>query len=191
MAIPGVLPELSAAEDRLRALATAAGLAYTINREEHGGGYVRTEADTAAYMGYRDAEYPIYVRNLKAKNPKAIPLSKYQWRPISAFGSSYHNYGAAFDVTMTRGTFAQLGALAPRAGLRWGGDAGFVTAKRQDPPHFQLPVTLLEAKARWLTLGGTAGVVAKLATSPAVRAGVAAAGLALVVGLALMHRGAA
>ena len=37
-------------------------------------------------------------------------------------------------------------------GLVWGG-----TFTRKDYPHFQLPITLNEAKARWLARGNVAG----------------------------------
>jgi hypothetical protein len=151
----GVLPELVAAEEKLRALATAAGLAYTVNHEETGG-YVRTQADTAAYMRYRDVEYANYVAALKRKNPAAVPVSKYTWRPIAAFGSSWHNFGAAFDVTMVRGTYAALGALAAAAGLVWG---GLFPAARKDIFHFQLPGSILDARAKWLARGNAPGAV--------------------------------
>lgn len=177
MTLRGVQPELVLGEAKLSQLAAARGLAYTVNREELGG-FVRTPADTAAYMAYRNAEWAIYAAQQRARGKAIVP--KEQWRPIAAFGNSYHNYGAAFDVTMARGTLAELGALAPAAGLRWGGDAGFQAAKRTDPPHFQLPITLLEAKARWLKLGNAPG-----STSAKFQAGAVAA--LLLLGIALRY----
>jgi hypothetical protein len=179
MRLTGVQPELALGEAKLSELATAHGLAYTVNREELGG-FVRTRADTAAYMGYRDLEWRLYAARQKVAGKPVVP--KEQWRPIAEFGSSYHNYGAAFDVTMVKGTHAQLGALAPAAGLRWGGDAGFQAARRTDPPHFQLPITLLEAKARWLKLGNAPGSV-----SAKVQAGAVAT--LLLLGLFLTRYG--
>lgn len=148
----GVDPQLAAAEDRLRALAAANGLAYSVNREESGG-FVRSQADTAKYMAYRDAEWMAYAA--AEKKAGRVPVNKYTWRPIAAFGSSYHNFGAAFDVTMVRGTYAALGALAARAGLVWGGT---FPAARKDIFHFQLPISILEARARWLARGNAPGV---------------------------------
>lgn len=178
-ALVGVQPALIEAERKLAALAAARGWAYTVNAEE-GGGFVRTQADTARYMGYRAAEYAQYVAALKKSKPGAVPLSIYAWRPIAAFGSSYHNYGAAFDITPVRGTFAQIGSLAPAAGLRWGGSASFVNVGRTDPPHFELPISLLEAKARWLAAGRIAG---GRSVSPAVQLG-AVLLVALLAGIA-------
>jgi hypothetical protein len=177
--LTGVLPELVTAEQRLRALAQKKGIFYKLHEEELSGGFVRSQADTSRYLKFRDDDYAVYVRNLKAKNPKAVPVEIHTWRPINAYGTSYHNFGAAFDVDMVKGTLEQLGALAPLAGLKWGG-----TFARKDAPHFQLPLTLLEAKARWLARGNAPGV-ARVATSAATTAAVV---LLLVGGLGLLAR---
>lgn len=139
----GVLPELRAAEQRLRDLAFRAGLVYTV--ADFGG--LRSQADTVRILKYRDDDYALYLRKLA---PGKTPIPKNAWRPIAPWGSSFHNYGAAFDVSMVRGTLAQLGALASAAGLRWGG-----TFRNPDGPHFELPLTLAAAKARWEAQGNT------------------------------------
>jgi hypothetical protein len=173
------LPELRAAEQRLRALAASRGIIYKFADE----GEVRSESDTVRIMGYRDAEYANYVKAFRAKyGMTRQPVSKYEWRPINAFGTSHHNFGAAFDALMMKGTLAQLGALAPAVGLVWGG-----TFARKDYPHFQLPITLNEAKARWLARGNLPGVAVGAPVAKQVgRADVGALVLVAVLGVILV-----
>lgn len=140
--------ELTAAIEILAHLAKPEGIEFTT--ADFGG--VRTEADTARILKYRDDDYAVYVRNLKARNPSATPVPKTTWRPINPFGTSMHNFGCARDLKIvhTPASFSEsaainrLGALAPSCGLRWGGKF-----HRPDPPHFELPITLDEAKHRW------------------------------------------
>jgi D-alanyl-D-alanine carboxypeptidase len=131
---------------------------------------------------------------LKQRSPNATPLGVGQWRPIAAFGQSYHNYGAALDLRIvsrptTLGTdakaLAKLGALATACGLRWGGNF----ATKVDPPHFELAVPLSEAQRLWHVrhasvavrpVGPTAAVSATLLVVVVV------AGLALAL---MMKRG--
>lgn len=142
-------PELTAAIEELRELARAEGIEFTV--ADFGG--VRTEADTVRIMKYRDDDYAVYVRNLKAQKPNATPVRKEKWRPIAPFGSSFHNYGCARDLEITKRpasfseaeAYRRLGALAPKCGLRWGG----TFKQRVDPPHMQLDITLAEAKRRY------------------------------------------
>lgn len=144
--IASALPELLAAERALRVKADALGIEYRV--ADFGG--LRTEADTNRILGYRKADYAAAVK----KDPKVAKIPIETWRPIAPFGSSYHNYGAAFDVRITKrpagvsesAALAKLGALAPSVGLRWGGT---FSAKRSDPPHFELAISLADAKARW------------------------------------------
>lgn len=150
--LAGVLPELAAAEMKLRTLAAERGIFYTI--ANFGG--VRSEADTNRILKYRDDDYAVYVRQMQQAGK--TPADKQTFRPIAPFGGSMHNFGAAFDAEMVKGTLAQLGALAPQAGLKWGGT--FTT--RKDFPHFELPIGLLEAKRRWLARGNEPGSVAGL-----------------------------
>lgn len=169
-----VLPELAAAEVKLRAAAAAKGIYYKL--AEWDGAALRTEADTVQAMRYRDADYAVYVRKMKAAGKTPVDLRTF--RPINAYGTSHHNFGAAFDVEMVKGTQAQLGALAPSVGLTWGG-----TFSRPDGPHFQLAIGILEAKARWLKLGNAPG-----RWTATVQAG-AATVLLFVGGLALAYFG--
>lgn len=150
--LAGVLPELAVAEAKLRALAAARGLVYTV--ADFGG--VRSEADTTRILKYRADDYAVYVA--AQKKAGRVPVSIDVFRPIAPFGSSMHNYGAAFDAEMVRGTLEQLGALAPQAGLKWGGT--FTT--RKDFPHFELPISLADARAKWAARGNAAGKVSGL-----------------------------
>lgn len=169
--ITDALPELRAAEAALRAKADALGIGYRI--ADFGG--VRTLADTSLILGYRTADYAVAV----ARNPSLASVDINDWRPIAPFGSSFHNYGAAFDVLITSTpagmTAAQaltrLKSLAPSVGLR--------STVPNDPPHFELPITLEEAKARW---GKPAPVID--ATTAGVSAGVILAAILVVLSLA-------
>ena len=62
-------------------------------------------------------------------------------------GSSYHNFGAAADVTPEGGgtpaQFAAIGDAAKNLGLKWGGD--FRSINDQD--HLQMPGSLADARA--------------------------------------------
>lgn len=137
--ISSALPQLIAAEAALHARADALGIGYRI--ADFGG--VRTEADTAIIIGYRAADYAAAI----AHDPSVALIPINTWRPIAPFGSSYHNYGAAFDVLITStpdgmsaaSALQTLKSLAPSVGLR--------SNVPNDPPHFELPITLDEAKA--------------------------------------------
>lgn len=140
--IAGALPELVVAESDLRMRAQALGIGYRI---ADFGGAPRTLADTIKIMSYRAADYAKAVASgeISASTPINV------FRPINAYGTSYHNYGAAFDVLITSAppgmsfdlALARLKALAPAVGLR--------SNVPNDPPHFELPISLEEAKARW------------------------------------------
>lgn len=139
--IDGALPELIAAEAALHAKARALGIDYRI--ADFGG--LRTEADTVLILGYRAADYAAAI----AMNPAVGNIDVNDWRPIAPFGRSYHNYGAAFDVLITRApagmsfdrALSKLKALAPSVGLR--------STVPNDEPHFELPIDLDEAMQRF------------------------------------------
>ncbi len=143
-ALTGCLPELGAAWDALTQAAAAAGGTFTLN--DYGG--VRTQADTTQILGYRQTDYEAAVAS------GAIPpdTTLQQFRPIAPWGHSYHDFGAAFDVTAHGITQAALGALAPSCGLRWGG-----TWSTPDPAHFELDISLAEARAKWDTWVASGG----------------------------------
>lgn len=159
------LPELAAAKQRLEQAAAAHARRVAFKLANYGG--TRTQADTTEILGYRDADYAVYVKSLK---PGQSPIPKTEWRKIAPYGSSYHNYGAAFDVEPTSidgidihtsptpaviwrsdpkraARLAQeaqdvLDTLAAGAGLRSGDSF-------KDEPHFELPITLTAARAMW------------------------------------------
>lgn len=145
----GEAPEFTAALDQLRDVAHTDGIEFDV--ADFGG--VRTEADTERIMKYRADDYALYVLRLKQKQPNATPIPIEVWRPIAPFGSSYHNYGYARDVKIVKRPASlseaeclrRLGSYAPACGLTWGG----AFAHRVDPPHFQLAITLGEARKRW------------------------------------------
>ncbi len=142
--LDGEDPELTAAIDGLQMLAGAEGIEFTT--ADFGG--VRTQADTTRILKYRDDDYAVYVRNLKARNPSARPTKKEIWRRIAPFGSSYHNYGAARDLKPTKWppSFTESKALQRLRDL-----TGMVGLKviSNDPPHVQLNISLSEARKRW------------------------------------------
>lgn len=163
-------PDLAARYAALERVAASRGLAFKLANWD--GAVVRNQADTAKAMRYRDADYALYLRRLPAGR---TPVPKLKWRLIAPYGASHHNYGAAFDVEIVRGTLAQLGALAGAAGLVWGGV--------NDAPHYQLPISVSEAQARWLARGNTTGY-ARLTTAVQVGALMA---VALIGGLAALY----
>lgn len=139
--IDGALPQLLTREQMLRTRANALGIEYRI--ADFGG--LRTYADTVLILGYRAADYAAAV----AANPATAYTPINEWRPIASFGSSMHNYGAAFDVKVTKmppgmseyTALTRLKAIAPSIGLR--------SNVPNDLPHFELPLSLDEARRAW------------------------------------------
>lgn len=148
------LPEFRARELKLRGLAAAEGLQYGV--ADFGG--LRTEADTAQALHYRDLDYAAYVARTKKAGRVPLPITG-AWddgkpRPIQAFGKSFHNYGAAADIVPTvvpaGMTFSsaqnRLGQLAGKAGLVWG---GLWAGDSYDPRHIQLATGLAQVRDMW------------------------------------------
>lgn len=152
IALADALPELQAAERRLRALATAELIGYRI--AAYGG--FRTASDTTRILAYRNADYRVYVERTKAAGKTPVSIDRF--RPIAQYGRSFHDYGAAFDVEITQAppgkstaqALDRLGALGAKAGLVWGGLWG-----NPDRPHFQLPTGLVQVRDRWAALHGS------------------------------------
>ncbi len=139
------LPELETARAGLFDAMAARGVPLEL---ADFGGY-RTPADTAQLMAFRDADYSSYVASQRAAGRNPVPMAT--WRPIAPYESSYHSYGAAFDVDAEQLTDAELGtagALAPSFGLRWGKSFG-------DPDHFELAVSLADARQRFDAFAGS------------------------------------
>lgn len=173
--LDGALPQLLAGLNQLRARASALGISFDI--ADFGG--VRSQADTVLIMAYRAADYAAAV----VADPSVSDIPINTWRPIAPFGSSMHNYGAAFDVQITDapGSFAsalqQLKAAAPSCGLR--------SSVPNDPPHFELPISLDEARAQWLALGNTPG---SLSTSNVAAVSSVAVVVAVILALSYLRR---
>ena len=148
------LPEFRARELKLRGLAAVEGLQYGV--ADFGG--LRTEADTAQALHYRDMDYAAYVARAKAAGRVPLPITG-AWddgkpRPIQPFGLSFHNFGAAADIVPTvvpaGMTFSsaqnRLGTLAGKAGLVWG---GLWSGNSYDPRHVQLATGLAQVRDMW------------------------------------------
>lgn len=166
------LPELARARAKLEQLAAAHARRVKFTTADFGG--TRLEADTARILAYRDADYAAYKKSLK---PGQSPIPINQFRAIAPFGSSYHNYGAAFDasptsidgidITNAARTGGALGSTAaiwrsdPKKAERLyqeaqdvldtlAGAAGLRSGDSfNDEPHFELPITLATARAMW------------------------------------------
>lgn len=147
--LSGEDPDLTAAVEQLRALCEADGIFITT--ADYGG--VRTEADTEKILRFRDNDYIVYVRALAVSHPGQMPTPLEKWRPIAAFGSSFHNWGCARDFKIVKKpesfteaeALRRMGSHAPVCGLRWGGNF----KNRVDMPHVELAITLEEARRRW------------------------------------------
>jgi hypothetical protein len=178
--IAGALPALVVAHGQLLASAHARGIDFDV--ANFGG--VRTFADTVLIMAYRAADYAAAV----ASNPAVSEIPINTWRPIAPFGSSFHNFGAAFDVKITQApsgmsfetALNQLKTLAPSVGLR--------SNVANDPPHFELPMTLEQAKSAWESQGNQPGAIQILTTSNAVAATTVAVIVAALLALAALRR---
>lgn len=147
--LAGEDPELTEAIEALRLLARSDGIEF--DTADFGG--VRTEADTTKILGYRDAEYALYVKAFAQSHPGQTPTVKDVWRPIAPFGLSMHNWGCARDLKILKKpdsfteaeALRRLGSHAGACGLKWGG----TFRKRPDMPHFELPIDLIAARGRW------------------------------------------
>lgn len=142
-------PELTAAIDRLAVLARAEGVEFTT--ADFGG--VRTEADTAQILRYRDDDYVVYRKRL---GPDKEPVAKERWRPIAPFGRSFHNWGAARDLKPTKWPHGKS--------FQWAHDCLDRLVKTDpklskvlrlgdyfnDEPHVELNITLDEARRRYI-----------------------------------------
>lgn len=147
------LPELSGAWSAA-ARDLAANKAIQIGIADEGG--TRTLSDTTRILNYREQDYAIYAARERAagRTPQAMTV----WRPINAFGTSFHNFGAARDAKIISRPKAMsydeavkvVRAAMARAGLRG-------ISSVNDQLHFELPISLTEAKARWDAFNASSG----------------------------------
>ncbi len=142
-------PELTEKVEKLRALCAADGI--FVDTADYGG--VRTQADTDKILKYREDDYAVYVKAFAKSHPGITPTEIEIWRPIAPFGLSLHNWGCARDLKILKKpdsfteaeAYRRMGDHAFHCGLRWGG----TFKKRVDPPHVELPLNVIDARARW------------------------------------------
>lgn len=178
--ISGALPALLAGYNQLQSRASALGISFVI--ADFGG--IRTQADTILIMGYRAADYAAAV----IADPSVANTPINTWRPIAPFGSSYHNYGAAFDVKITGApagmsyddALQQLKLAAPACGLRSEVD--------NDPPHFELPISLDDARAQWTAQGNTTPGISVVTEQNIAAASTVGVVVATILALAYFRR---
>jgi hypothetical protein len=149
------VPELLDRWDLLTELLGGEGIGIAV--ADYGG--YRTAADTTEIQGFKDRDYAAYAAAERRAGRVPVPITG-PWengnsRPIQPYGSSYHNYGAARDFTITqrgglseRDALARVQSLAEAAGLRSGKSFG-------DDYHLELPITLAAARELWAAEGGT------------------------------------
>lgn len=119
-------------------------------------GAVRTEADTNQILQYRTNDYNAAVR--AGEIPANTPLQVF--RRIAPYGSSFHNYGAAFDVLIIdQGPYASKDA-ALHALKAAASSFGLSSDVPNDPPHFELNTSINNARAAWIdyTSGGSGNI---------------------------------
>ncbi len=160
VALKNALPELRAAEVKLRAYAGQNGITYAIAPF----GAVRTEAVTTQLLRWRDeavalARRKAYAAARKAGLSEAVAsqradaAGKRAYYRVAPYDRGFHPLGAAFDIrilTVPAGRNADwayklLGAHAIKVGLRWGG----YFSKPADIYHFELRPPRAEVAARW------------------------------------------
>jgi hypothetical protein len=172
--LANTLPELRTAELKLRAIAAAAGITYSIS--DFGG--LRTPADTAKLIGYRDEEVRQAraaaeakarkegktAAQIKAASDTAANAAYYR---VSSFDTGYHGVGGAFDIaieTTPKGmgkteALTYLGARAGECGLKWGGtfkdNPSTAIVEKPDPWHFELAQPRAAVETKWKTYAAT------------------------------------
>jgi hypothetical protein len=130
------LPTLRNKEQALANYAASLGILYGF--PDYSGW--RSQADTTQLIAWRD-------QAVAAGGASA-------YYPVAPYGVGYHGKGAAFDIKVVKWpvgrssdwAYQQLGAYAPRIGLRWGGT---FSGRTVDPYHFELAVSIADAQAQF------------------------------------------
>lgn len=138
--LDGTLPALQTAFDGLTSYLSTLGIRVAV--ADYGG--FRTQADTAQILQYRQDDYDAAVKAGQVSPATTLD----EFRPIAAYGSSFHDYGAAFDLAVegepsgvtAEQALAMAGGVAPQYGLRWGGNFS-----NPDYDHFELNESLAQA----------------------------------------------
>jgi len=152
------LPELEERWAQLEELAADDDIELGI--ADYGG--LRTAADTAEIIGFKNADYAAYAAAARAAGRVPVPITG-PWdngnaRPIAPYGRSYHNYGAGRDFTIVShpawlslgDAIARVQELAESVGLRSG-------RAFDDDYHLELPISLEEAAAAWAQYSSSHG----------------------------------
>jgi hypothetical protein len=113
-------------------------------------GGLRTQAQTDQIMRYRASDWAVAIRN-DPKLPTRTTIEK--WRRIAPWGSSMHNYGAAFDIVIDTVPPGVTKAAALLVARQLAGSCGLTTIS-DDPPHFELPGGLAMQKVRYYAMTG-------------------------------------
>jgi hypothetical protein len=144
------LPELKTKEAAFRDAMDKVGMAYSL--PDYAG--VRTEAQQAQLVAWRDA---------------AVAQGE-PWYPVAPPGSTYHEYGAAFDITITTPANPQDSdyAMAAEVGTGVGLNAGYFFDS-PDPFHFELDYSIAQVQQMW-----TAHTATVVATTGGISVGVLA-----------------
>lgn len=157
--LEGCLPELKAAELKLREIADSMNLVYRI--PPFGG--LRTDAEQAQLVEWRDQAVTRAVEEARRKGQNVETARSQAWYPVADVRRSKHGVGAAFDIQIVRlqtgrdttnsaphkdaeldAAYRKLADRASAAGLR----AGYYF-RSSDPFHFELPSTLQALASRW------------------------------------------
>lgn len=146
----GCLPQLVDAYNCLAQAAAGFGIGVAIN--DYGG--FRTAATTAEIMAYRTRDYAAALAS--GEIPASVSVD--QFRPIAEYGASFHDYGAAVDVSPVSwpsglsesDAAASLGVLAGGCGLRQ-------PLPVSDPAHLELDLSLSDAAALYASYAGAGG----------------------------------
>jgi hypothetical protein len=132
--VDGCLPALVQAYTTLQQMAAAPPLGIAFGVADYGG--LRDEAT---------------VEQLQLWEQQAVARGEKPYR-VAPYGYTKHEYGGAFDVRIIIGgsgdPFAELGKLAPRCGLIWGG----TWLVEPDVRHFELEAPLDVLRTEWLQL---------------------------------------
>lgn len=155
--INGALAALVFNYGELTAQMAAQGITFQI--ADYGG--LRTRADTTTILKYRDDDW-----NAAVRSDPTLPqrTTKESWRPIAQWGSSMHNYGAAFDVEVLTTPPGMSRLTAMNVIHDAAEDMGMVSGRRfGDSPHIELgfpgappgAAALAAAKTAWLSENGT------------------------------------
>lgn len=148
----GALPELLVRLDNLRTVASQEGIEFDV--ADFGG--LRSQADTALIMQYRDNDWNAAVR---ADPTLAKRTTKEKWRAIAPWGNSMHNYGAAFDVKIRKAPKGKSNLWALNRLIELGKQVGLDNGQSYDDPgHFQLRMTLAQAAAEWKKQNPTSSI---------------------------------